>query len=88
MSQGELAADGGRYVSADFKKKLEFQKNHIEFQKKGGKNLEFQKKSYEIPKFPIVREKIGIPKKIIWNSKNMEAAGQAGRRAKKVGRKP
>ncbi len=63
MSQGELAADGGRYVSADFKKKLEFQKNHIEFQKKGGKNLEFHKKSYEIPKFPIVREKIGIPKK-------------------------
>ena len=34
----------------------------MKFQKRS-KKLEFQKKSYEIPKFQIVREKIGIPKK-------------------------
>ena len=33
-----------------FQKKLEFQKKfHIKFQKNGGKKIEFQKKSYEIP---------------------------------------
>ena len=28
---------------------MKFQKIHIKFQKNGGKTLEFQKKSYEIP---------------------------------------
>ena len=72
-------------TGADFKKKLKFQKQFILNSKKVEEKIwNSKKKSYEVPKFQIVREKMGILKNFILNSKKMEAAG----RAKKVGRKP
>ena len=51
---------------------MKFQKNHIKFQKSGGKKLEFQKNLYQIPKSG---GKNWDSKNFILNSKKVEAAG-------------